>query len=84
VILSYNIIFLKSSKGNIIKLKITVHEAKEGGYCAQVPLLPGCPTQGHSFEELLHNLYKGIEGYLSVDIDTIQLQDNAKILEIVV
>lgn len=47
-------------------------------------LLPGCPTQGHSFEELLHNLYEGIEGYLSVDIDTIQLQDNAKILEIVV
>ena len=67
-----------------MKLKIIVHEPEEGGYWAEVPSLPGCATQGDSFEELLHNLYEAIEGYLSVDIDTIQLQDNAKILEIAV
>ncbi len=29
-----------------MKLKVVVHEAKEGGYWAEVPALPGCATQG--------------------------------------
>lgn len=67
-----------------MKLKIIVHQAEEGGYWAEVPALPGCATQGDSFEELLQNLYEAIEGYLSVDINDIQLQDNAKVLEIAI
>ena len=67
-----------------MKLKIIVHQAEEGGYWAEVPSLPGCATQGDSFEELLQNLYEAIEGYLSVDINYIQLQDNAKVLEIAI
>ncbi|GCL35861.1 MULTISPECIES: type II toxin-antitoxin system HicB family antitoxin [Sphaerospermopsis] len=67
-----------------MKLKIIVHQAEEGGYWAEVPSLPGCATQGDSFEELLQNLYEAIEGYLSVDINDIQLQDNAKVLEIAI
>ena len=50
----------------IMKLKVIVHEAEEGGYWAHVPSLPGCATQGDSFEELLHNLYEAVEGWLSV------------------
>ncbi|MBE9235352.1 type II toxin-antitoxin system HicB family antitoxin [Anabaena aphanizomenioides LEGE 00250] len=67
-----------------MKLKIIVHQAEECGYWAEVPSLPGCATQGDSFEELLQNLYEAIEGYLSVDINDIQLQDNAKVLEIAI
>lgn len=67
-----------------MKLKIIVHQAEEDGYWAEVPSLPGCATQGDSFEELLQNLYEAIEGYLSVDINDIQLQDNAKVLEIAI
>ncbi len=40
-----------------MKLKVIVHEAEEGGYWAEVPAIPGCATQGDSFEELLKNLY---------------------------
>lgn len=40
-----------------MKLKMVIHEAEEGGYWAEVPALPGCVTQGESFEELLGNLY---------------------------
>jgi predicted RNase H-like HicB family nuclease len=47
-----------------MKLKIIVHEAEEGGYWAEVSSLPGCATQGDSFEELLHNLYEAIAGEL--------------------
>lgn len=67
-----------------MKLKIIVHEAEEGGYWAEVPSLPGCATQGDSFEELLQNLYEAIEGYLSVDLESLEVMDNAKVLEIAV
>ena len=45
-----------------VKLKVVVHEAEEGGYWAEVPAIPGCATQGDSFEELLSNLYEAVEG----------------------
>ena len=51
-----------------MKLKVIVHEAEEGGYWAEVPAIPGCATQGETFEELLKNLYEAVEGCLSVDI----------------
>ena len=39
---------------------------KRGGYWAEVPAIPGCATQGETFEELLSNLYEAVEGCLSV------------------
>ncbi len=67
-----------------MKLKIIIHEAEEGGFWAEVPALPGCATQGDTFEELLQNLYEAIEGYLSVDIETIETDDKTRILDIAV
>ena len=52
----------------MMKLKVVVHEAEEGGYWAEVPAIPGRATQGESFEELLNNLYEAVEGCLSVDV----------------
>ena len=51
-----------------MKIKAIIHEAKEGGYWAEIPSIPGCATQGDSFEELLSNIYEAIEVCLSVDI----------------
>lgn len=51
-----------------MKLEVIVHEAEEGGYWAEVPAIPGCATQGDTFEELLSNLYEAVEGCLSVDV----------------
>ncbi|MFA4902483.1 MAG: type II toxin-antitoxin system HicB family antitoxin [Desulfobaccales bacterium] len=51
-----------------MKIKVIVHEAEEGGYWAEVPAIPGCATQGETFEELLTNLYEAVEGCLSVDV----------------
>ncbi|MDJ0597525.1 MAG: type II toxin-antitoxin system HicB family antitoxin [Crocosphaera sp.] len=67
-----------------MRVKVVIHEAKEGGFWAEVPALPGCATQGDSFEELLQNLYEAIEGYLSVDIETIETDDKTRILDITV
>jgi predicted RNase H-like HicB family nuclease len=48
-----------------MNFEILVHEPEEGGYWAEVPAIPGCATQGETFEELLTNLYEAIEGCLS-------------------
>ncbi len=52
-----------------MKINVIIHEAEEGGYWAEVPAIPGCATQGETFEELLQNLYEAVEGCLSVDIE---------------
>lgn len=67
-----------------MKLKIVVHEAEEGGYWAEVPAIPGCATQGETFEELLQNLYEAIEGCLSVDVSPAQITEQDRVLEIAV
>ncbi len=67
-----------------MKLKVVVHEAEEGGYWAEVPSIPGCATEGDTFEELLQNLYEAIEGCLSVDIETPENTGKDRILEIAV
>jgi len=33
-----------------MKLNVIVHDAEEGGYRAEVPAIPGCATQGETFE----------------------------------
>ncbi len=67
-----------------MKLKVIVHEAEEGGYWAQVPAIPGCATQGESFEELLRNLYEAVEGCLAVDVEAVNLAAEDRVLEIAV
>ena len=67
-----------------MKLKVVVHVAEEGGYWAEVPAIPGCATQGDSFEELLSNLYEAVEGCLSVDVDPISISASDRVVEIAV
>ena len=67
-----------------MKLKIIVHEAEEGGYWAEVSSLPGCATQGETFEELLQNLYEAVEGYLSAEVAAEQITGRDRVLEIAV
>ena len=50
-----------------MKLTVVVHEAEEGGCWAEVPSIPGCATQGESFEELLDNMYEAVEVCLSAE-----------------
>ena len=68
----------------IVKLKVVIHEAEEGGYWAEVPSIPGCMTQGDSIEELIENLYDAVEGCLAVDMDKIRLDRGDRIMELAV
>ena len=67
-----------------MKIKVVVHEAEEGGFWAEVPAIPGCATQGETFEELLQNLYEAVEGCLSVDVEAPKADGKERVLEIAI
>jgi len=68
----------------LVKLKVVIHVAEEGGYWAEVPSISGCATQGDTFDELLSNLYEAVEGCLSVDVQRIDLSEKDKVMEIAI
>ena len=49
-----------------MKLKVVIHAAEEGGFWTEVPSIPGCATQGDTFERLLSNIYEAVEGCLNL------------------
>jgi predicted RNase H-like HicB family nuclease len=67
-----------------MKLKVIIHEAEEGGYWAEAPSIPGCVTQGETFEELLANIYEAVEGCLEVDINPTEVPSRSRVLDIAV
>jgi predicted RNase H-like HicB family nuclease len=67
-----------------MKIKVIVHAAEEGGFWAEVPGIPGCATQGETFEELLQNIHEAVEGCLSVDVSHIPTGAHDRVVEIVI
>jgi len=67
-----------------MKLKVVIHKAEEGGYWAEIPAIPGCATQGETFEELLSNIYEAVEACLSVDMKDVKITDKDEIMEVAV
>jgi len=67
-----------------VKLKVVIHQAEEGGYWAEVPAIPGCATQGETFEELLQNLYEAVEGCLAVDVEQPKTDAGGIVMDIAV
>jgi len=47
-----------------VKIKVVIHQAEEGGYWAEAPALPGCFSQGESWDEAVENIREAIEGWL--------------------
>ncbi len=67
-----------------MKLKVVLREAEEGGFWAEVPAIPGCATQGDTFEDLLSNIYEAVEGFLSVENQEVPLSGTDRLIEIAV
>jgi predicted RNase H-like HicB family nuclease len=45
---------------------ILIHQAEEGGFWSEVPVLPGCYSQGETTDETLRNSKEAIEVHLLV------------------
>ena len=43
---------------------VIVHNAEEGGYWVEVPLLPGCLSEGETIDEALSNVREAIEFHI--------------------
>ena len=49
-----------------MSIKVIIHQADEGGYWATVPALPGCVSEGDTWDEMVANIREAIECYLDV------------------
>jgi len=45
-------------------------DADEGGFWAEVPALPGCNTQGNTYEQTVAHAHDAIKGYLQMLLKT--------------
>jgi predicted RNase H-like HicB family nuclease len=66
--------------------KTIIEPAEEGGYTAYVPKLPGCVSEGETYEETLANIKEALTLYLEVAKERNQeiLEDNTHIAEMAV
>ncbi len=62
---------------------VVFEPAKEGGFVASVPALPGCYSEGETFEEAKKNIPDAIAGYIDVlkeDGDEIPRESDERIV----
>lgn len=50
----------------VLSYKVILEPAEEGGYTVYVPSLPGCVSEGDTYEEALKNIREAIEGWIEV------------------
>ncbi len=67
-----------------MKVKVVLEPQEEGGYTVYVPSLPGCISQGETYEETLENIKEAIELYLELDEDELLQHPQLKVVEVVV
>ena len=52
----------------ILSYKVIFEPAEEGGYTVYVPSLPGCISEGDTYEEALKNIKEAINGWIEVSM----------------
>lgn len=61
-----DITMVKKLTQKVLKYTAIFEPAEEGGYVVYVPALPGCVTEGDTFEEAVYMIKDAIKGYLAV------------------
>ena len=49
-----------------MKLHVHIEQDEAGFFVAEVPALPGCLSQGKTYDEAVKNIQEAIEGWLEV------------------
>ena len=66
---------------------VVLEEAEEGGYTVTVPALPGCISEGDSYEEALENIKDAIQLYLRAvakEVDQLKKQKKLKLAQVTI
>jgi predicted RNase H-like HicB family nuclease len=66
-----------------MKLHVIIDKDEAGYYVAEVPALPGCLSQGKTYEEAITNIKEAIEGWLEV-MESKQSPDPSRLIEVAV
>ncbi len=66
-----------------MKLHVIIEKDEAGYYVAEVPALPGCLSQGNTYEEAIANIKEAIAGWLEV-MEAKQSPDPSKLIEVAV
>lgn len=57
---------MKKLTHKVLEYTVIFEPAEEGGYVVSVPALPGCVTEGDTFEEAMEMVKDAMKGYLAV------------------
>lgn len=49
--------------------RVVIHRAEEGGFWAECPSLPGCVSQGDTWDETVANIKEAIELWIDVALE---------------
>jgi predicted RNase H-like HicB family nuclease len=60
-----------------------IEQDEAGYYVAEVPALPGCFSQGQTYEKAIANIKEAIQGWLEV-MESKQAVDPAQLVEVAV
>ena len=52
-----------------LSYKVVLEPAEEGGYTAYASSLPGCVSEGDTYQEALDNMREAIQGWLEVALE---------------
>ncbi|HWR57444.1 MAG TPA: type II toxin-antitoxin system HicB family antitoxin [Thermodesulfovibrionales bacterium] len=66
-----------------MKLHVVIERDEAGYYVAEVPALPGCLSQGTTYEDALANIKEAIKGWLEV-MESKQPIDPSRFVEVAV
>jgi predicted RNase H-like HicB family nuclease len=66
-----------------MKVNVVIEKDEAGYYVAEVPALPGCLSQGKTYEEAITNIKEAIEGWLEV-MESKQSPDPSRLIEVAV
>jgi len=66
-----------------MKLHVVIEKDEVGYYVAEVPALPGCLSQGKTYEEAIANVTEAVTGWLEV-MESKYANDLSKFVEVAV
>ena len=70
-----------------MKYTVVLEEAEEGGYTVSVPALPGCISEGDTYEDALENIRDAIALYVRAiarDLEELKQRREFRLAEVMV
>ncbi len=65
-----------------MKFQTIFEQSEDGGFTVYVPSLPGCISEGDTYEEALTNIREAIELYLEPVDDDFVPDENTRLVEL--